>query len=385
MGVTRSAKGVGKDSRYCLKVVPVSSAHTEIIETILAMASQYRASHLVATNEDFIVLLNEHRSRLESSLQLLFPPREIFELALHKDQTIRIAEASGIPVPRTVVIRGIDDLPKCKDLRFPLVLKPAHGDIRSALKFRALYIHSYQQLQYEVTKVQAVGEYPLIQEYWNGSGIGVEVLMSHDVPVMLFQHKRLHEYPITGGASVYCESMPLHSRLAGYSIELLRAMRWDGVAMVEFKFDENTGEAALIEVNGRFWGSLPLALHAGADFPYALYATSLGRAASKFAFKRTVRCRTLAGDTKWLLATLRQEKSSKLRAVATYLAAFRPSVRYFIWAADDPTPAVFQFLRRLGSVISKVWRFPFPALLKRMSQKVEPVRAQNSFREGPLH
>ena len=51
----------------------------------------------------------------------------------------------------------------------------------------------------------------------------------------------------------------------------MRALRYTGVAMVEFKVNAKTGEFVLIEINGRFWGSLPLAVAAGANFPLWLY------------------------------------------------------------------------------------------------------------------
>ena len=37
--------------------------------------------------------------------------------------------------------------------------------------------------------------------------------------------------------------------------------------MVEFKHDERDGVPKLMEINGRFWGSLQLAIDAGVDFP----------------------------------------------------------------------------------------------------------------------
>jgi predicted ATP-grasp superfamily ATP-dependent carboligase len=55
------------------------------------------------------------------------------------------------------------------------------------------------------------------------------------------------------------------------AVELLRAMRWHGVAMVEFRLDERDGSPKLMEVNGRFWGSLPLAVASGVDFPFLLH------------------------------------------------------------------------------------------------------------------
>ena len=42
--------------------------------------------------------------------------------------------------------------------------------------------------------------------------------------------------------------------------------------MVEFKLDARDGVAKLMEINGRFWGSLQLAVDAGVDFPAILSA-----------------------------------------------------------------------------------------------------------------
>ena len=46
--------------------------------------------------------------------------------------------------------------------------------------------------------------------------------------------------------------------------------------MVEFKIDRETAEPKLMEINGRFWGSLPLAVIAGVDFPYLYYRLAQG-------------------------------------------------------------------------------------------------------------
>ena len=46
--------------------------------------------------------------------------------------------------------------------------------------------------------------------------------------------------------------------------------------MVEYKRDSSTGQPYLMEVNGRFWGSLQLAIDSGVDFPRILVACALG-------------------------------------------------------------------------------------------------------------
>ena len=49
-------------------------------------------------------------------------------------------------------------------------------------------------------------------------------------------------------------------------MRLLSSLQWHGVAMVEFKRSAATGDFVLMEINGKFWGSLELALSAGMNF-----------------------------------------------------------------------------------------------------------------------
>src|SRR4029453_10687251 len=84
--------------------------------------------------------------------------------------------------------------------------------------------------------------------------------------LQVFQHRRLHELPLSGGGSTYRVSQAVDQRLRDYASALMAALDWTGVAMVEFRVDRQTGDAVLMEINGRFWGSLPLSSRAGLAF-----------------------------------------------------------------------------------------------------------------------
>ena len=71
--------------------------------------------------------------------------------------------------------------------------------------------------------------------------------------------------------SVLRESIELPKPMTDYAVRLLQHMGWHGVAMVEFKVERETGIPQLMEINGRFWGSLQLAIDAGINFPFLLY------------------------------------------------------------------------------------------------------------------
>ena len=63
------------------------------------------------------------------------------------------------------------------------------------------------------------------------------------------------------------------ARLAGFASSVIRELGWTGVAMVEFKKDD---DYRLLEVNPRFWGSLPLATACGVNFPDLLCRMARG-------------------------------------------------------------------------------------------------------------
>lgn len=95
----------------------------------------------------------------------------------------------------------------------------------------------------------------------SGVGGGQEFLSREGRILTVFQHERVHEPP-GGGGSSYRRSVPLDGEMLRQSHSLLEQLRWTGVAMVEYKKDPVSGDFALMEINGRFWGSLSLAVAA---------------------------------------------------------------------------------------------------------------------------
>ena len=116
----------------------------------------------------------------------------------------------------------------------------------------------------------------LVQQRIVGPGVGIFLLLWDGAVRATFAHRRLREKPVSGGVSVYSESVSADPALVERSRQLLEQMQWSGVAMVEYKLETKTGTPYLMEVNGRFWGSLQLAIDAGVDFPALLVAAATG-------------------------------------------------------------------------------------------------------------
>src|SRR6185436_16993889 len=132
---------------------------------------------------------------------------------------------------------------------------------------------------------RALDDSPVVQEQLPraGEAIGVSLLLWPAAAgparppelVAGFVHRRLHEYPVSGGSSTYREAIKdegLVARCAAF----LAQLGFTGVAMLEWKRDVRDGVLKLLECNPRFWGSLHQAVLAGVPFPALLARLARG-------------------------------------------------------------------------------------------------------------
>jgi len=262
------------------------------------------------------------------------------EIAQSKDKMLRLAESLGIPTPRTWYVDDISHLGTLKDtLPYPVVIKPR----KAAGALGVCYPETPAELEEQYLSVHRRFPYPLIQEFIprEGPGYGASFLMDERGRVKAsFVHKRLREYPVTGGASTLRESV-IRDDIREMARSLLKALDWFGVAMVEFKVDPRDGIPKLMEINPRFWGSLALAVEAGVNFPHLLYRMSRGEDFSPVErYKVGVRCRwLLPGD---ILHFIYHPDRSSL--VPGFFRFFDKNTSYDILSMDDPLPALGRVL-----------------------------------------
>jgi hypothetical protein len=160
------------------------------------------------------------------------------------------------------------------------------------------------------------------------------------------------------------ESIALPQPMTDYALRLLQHVGWHGVAMVEFKVEQSSGIPYLMEINGRFWGSLQLAIDAGLNLPYLLLLMAKGRLTSgpHPAYRVGVRSRWLLGDLDHLLLRLfKAEEKARLPPGApsiwtTIANFFRPGGKntyYEMERLDDLRPAWKEYRRYAWNLVSK--------------------------------
>jgi predicted ATP-grasp superfamily ATP-dependent carboligase len=287
----------------------------EFADAIVALVSAERATVVLPIAEQSLLAILPVRDRLSPAI-VPFPDLASFSALTDKERLLEEASKLGIAIPAQEIVRDVQALASIdlSGLRYPIVLKPARS-VGEREGVRATFSVSYASDASElVRKVRALppAAFPLLlQQRVIGPGIGIFLLLWDGELKAQFAHERLTEKPPSGGESVYRESVSIDEGLRDRSRALLERFGWRGVAMVEYKRDSATGQPYLMEVNGRFWGSLQLAIDSGVDFPRILVACSLGESCQQLpSYRVGVRSRWWWGQIDHLVGRVRRSAAA---------------------------------------------------------------------------
>ena len=354
---TCSSRGrsIAGASRYCRAEAKVSDALANpaaYIADLTALVRTWQPDVLIPITDASLLAVLSARERF-GGICIPFPDIETFRRVSDKALVLQTAPQFGIGVPEQWSLASPDALMAlpADSLPFPLVLKPSRSvpvNGRQRMKFSVRYAADPQELEAQLGQFDAAAYPILLQAHLRGPGIGVFLLLWEGATIAVFSHRRIREKPPSGGVSVYAESIPADPELVRRSQSLLSRFGWQGVAMVEYKLDAASGTPHLMEINGRFWGSLQLAVDAGVDFPRLLIAAATGEHPSPvLQYRPGVRTRWWWGDVDHLLARLRQQEkgsgplidaASKWRAVRDFFSLWRPGDHNEILRLSDPRP-----------------------------------------------
>jgi predicted ATP-grasp superfamily ATP-dependent carboligase len=381
-------------SRYCSGQVTYPSAYRDpeqFASFVRDFVRREQIDVIVPVTDVTTHAVAKHRDAISAHAACAVPPLDAFELMTDKHRLLQQAARCGVAIPRTHFVNGAAALDRVlADVVYPAVVKPARSRIPTKdgwLAASVVYARDRDALVRLYAETPYLSHYPsLIQERIAGRGTGVFVLCDHGRIVAAFAHRRLREKPPSGGASVLCESIAVDPSLRAQAARLLAPIGWHGVAMLEYKQDR-AGRSFLMEVNGRFWGSLQLAIDAGVDFPSLAWQLALGqRVDVPSRYEIGVRNRWLLGDLDHLLRRLRDTDSvltqgmpSRLRAVVDFLT---PQRRDEIFRVDDPRPAgreLWSYTRALAASVAS--RLRPRAASVRAPRPTVPVIASRSIPE----
>ncbi|HZF20095.1 MAG TPA: ATP-grasp domain-containing protein [Burkholderiales bacterium] len=332
---------------------------------------------LLPISEAALVATSRCGSDLPESVKAILPPSHSLEFILSKRRATAKAIEIGLHCPSTAFSHA-----EIERLRPPYIVRTdnrlmANGSYQ---KGRTRYVEEPAELADLLVELDGNGEQWIVQESVSGKGAGAFLLRWQDQTPLSFAHERIHEVPFYGGWSSLRRSVR-SPQMIGDASKLLSAIGFEGVAMVEFRSDES-GARHFIEINGRLWGSLALALHAGVDFPKKLIECHAGirPGADPANYPVGLRCRNVyPGELNYLWSIFKAggpvrgvRPPGKARALLDFVGLFfSPNVRYDYFWPSDPIPGILQTVHGFERVLNSLWQ--------KLSRKLHRTRLVREF------
>ena len=288
------------------------------------------AESSIRNSIDYIIPLSESSIEILSGTEMKFgaarvvsAPRNSIEIAMDKSLLCILASELGICYPKTLPIdsrsfsRFLNDKylkSQLKDasLNFPLILKWAKSERivnnRIMVNERTRYFVTFDELAYFIKRFSYSDKNVLLQEFVSGQGYGCSGLAKNGEARVLFCHKRIRESTPTGGPSAVAEAVHPFDDIVEPARAIVKALNWFGPFMLEFK--KNRDHNYLIEMNGRLWGSYPLAIKAGLNIPLLFIKMIEGNDFREYEYQVGVRGRWFWSDVKSLYLSVKGKPKS---------------------------------------------------------------------------
>ena len=285
-------------------------ADADYAEKLLSVLKEYEHPVLFCVGAVTLNTVAARREEFAALANFLIAPKETLDALNDKESVHQRALELGIPVPREY-----DGTPES----YPVVVKPHCGE-KFGLKAADRYAVANNEAEFDaiMEKMQRYDPSPIVQQKITGEGAGASLLLGRESELLgALCHRRVREYPITGGPSTCCESF-YDAALIDRAYRLLHSFGFTGMAMVEFKGD------CLLEVNPRVWGSFPMTEAAQSPFT-AYYARAAAGERVRYTaqdYRSGVRMRFLLNDTLAALHYLRAGRIGVfLRSIADLFTA----------------------------------------------------------------
>jgi len=332
---------------------------------VLKVMKEHRFDLVIPCCDDrSIIPFDQHRQQFAPYTVALPNPTAI-RLLFDKGETRQLCADLGIPVTPGAVLSPADT---AKDLiaryGLPLILKPRKSYALDRLdKFGKVWIVDSEPMLESLLADIADRSRFLVEKRFQGSGVGVSVLADKGKILNAFQHRRLREG--WGGSSSYRVSEPINPHLLQACEKICGHTELTGVCMFEFRYNLQSRDWILLETNARFWGSLPLPLSLGVNFPLFLYDLVVrGKHHQQVRYERGIRARNLVLDGFNLISELRrlrrQDIGDYLIAWGDYLTQ---PVRWLTrrersdsFVVDDMAPGFWECATLFGELFRKTAR-----------------------------
>jgi predicted ATP-grasp superfamily ATP-dependent carboligase len=331
------------------------------LASVREAALRHSVRAILPSLDTALMALHEGRRSFEGVAPLGIASAPALEIIRDKVKLREMATSLGVEMPRTFVVeREPESLPA--DFPLPAIVKQ-RGSGQLAPR-KVIYCGSREEVLSALRLYLDAGYAPIVQELVYGYGNSVVTLCVSGEMVQTFQYSKPREYSCRGGIGTLRISQQVNPELGSRSAKLLRALKWDGIAGVEFKIPMSQPERPrMLEINARFVGTIDLARASGINFPYLQYLLTVGEPIPdrQILYRAGVRYRKWLWDTLALIELLFDRPAvtgvplpGRARALWNYLEAYGPHVGSDNFQIGDPMPGIVDFFHGLPVIARKL-------------------------------
>lgn len=259
----------------------IEEAETDEDRFIADIAAAVRAGgyEVVFCNYDVgVLVLSRRRAEIAPAI-VPYAAHEIVERSFDKLAFTRAAQATGLAVPRTEEAGDA----ALAAWRGPVVVK---ARIHVPTRYETRRFDSAEQAAPFVAELRAHGAQPLLQECITGQLGAVVVVVDREGEVVAEVQQRCdRSWPADAGVTARARTIAPDPELSPQIRELVRRLGWFGLAEIEYLLDDR-GVPRFTDFNGRFYGGIALAGHAGVNVAAAWARLATGRSVAPLAPQR---------------------------------------------------------------------------------------------------
>ena len=306
---------------------------------------------LLPVGAQTLALAASEQDSLRKVAALCVPTPRQLDMLNNKETVLHLAEALDIPRPESFTRQQDERLEDFfARVSLPCVVKPRCGELLglpAADRYRVAHTPSQLAEAWEHFHTMDKAE-PQVQAFLPGDGLGCSLLAEEGCVLASICHRRVREYPVSGGPSSCCQVV-FRPDLEDYAARLIKQVSYTGPCMVEFKEDA-AGQPRILEVNPRVWGSYPLTRASGSGFSLLWLMASLGLPLPEQEQKPQPRRMIFAlSDMLAGLGYLRRGKPGK--TLGALVDLLNPWVLDGVFEWGDIQPALAYFRAQLAKIL----------------------------------
>ncbi len=356
-GMDADPRAPGGKSKY-VRLVRCPDPHRneeKFVDFLVAWGKESRGKAVLFPVSDEVALLcSRERERLSPYYAFVMPGHETLVSLSTKAGLGRVAEAIGVPAPKTFFLNDEQSLAEvARQVEYPVLLKPVESHFWHRPEIAAQLLGQFVDGRAKVAvcsdpsslarTYRGIARYDarmVVQELIPGPDENLTYISFYlnrdSEPLAFFAGRKLRVIPLGFGSASYVRSFH-DPGLVDVALRLLRGAQYQGLGGLEFKKDSRDGRYKLIEFNTRFGMWDGLGVRCGVDTPYIAYCDALGRRSEPaFNYREGVIWWDWQRDVRafWML---RKRKQLTLKE---WLGSLRGERMWAIYSLDDWLPGL---------------------------------------------